>query len=109
MGKMLRISINQLKTMSDLEFAVAVLQDQYDRMANPNTPAARKLRCAIHTVTRLDIRDKTRPKHSWSIKYYDDEGQRLLAREVSDTELSRIGELVSKGYSCGDLLLQKED
>lgn len=44
----------QLKHMSDLAFAAWVLRERYDRMSNPNTPLAEKLRSAANTLRRLD-------------------------------------------------------
>lgn len=50
----------QLKQMSDLAFAAWVLQERHDRMSNPNTPLAEKLRSATNTLRRLDEMENTK-------------------------------------------------
>lgn len=51
-------AIRKERDMSDLAFAAWVLQERHDRMSNPNTPLAKKLRSAANTLRRLDGMEK---------------------------------------------------
>lgn len=90
-----------VRQKSDLEFAADYLQHKYDKLVNPNTPNARKLRMAIGTIRDLDNREKTRMKNSWAIQYYDANGQRLLASEVDDGVRNYVADLVRRGFGTG--------
>lgn len=90
-----------VRQQSDLEFAADYLQHKYDRIVNPNTPNARKMRMAIHTIRDLDRREKTRMKNSWAIQYYDENGQRILSQEVKEETRQYVAELVRKGFGMG--------
>lgn len=44
----------QIAKMSDFAFAAWILQEKLDRMSNPNTPLAQKMRSAANTLRELD-------------------------------------------------------
>ena len=44
----------QIAKMSDFAFAGWILQEKLDRMSNPNTPLAQKMRSAANTLRELD-------------------------------------------------------
>lgn len=91
------------KEMSDLAFTAVVLTEKLDKLGNPNTPIAAKLRCAINTVKGLVVKEETKKANWWSIDYSDSEAKRLPARYLFNDELERIGGLVSRGFSCGEI------
>lgn len=45
----------QIAKMSDFAFAAWILQEKLDRMGNPNTPLAQKIRSAVNTLHELDM------------------------------------------------------
>lgn len=47
------MKISELNRMSDIDFAVWLLQRKLDAMYSPETPMARKLRSAIITLRQL--------------------------------------------------------
>lgn len=47
------MKISELNRMSDIDFAVWLLQRKLDAMYSPETPMARKLRSAIATLRQL--------------------------------------------------------
>lgn len=44
----------QINEMSDLAFAAWVLQERYDRMGNPNTTLARRMRSVAVALRNMD-------------------------------------------------------
>ena len=47
------MKISEMRHMTDIEFAVMLLQRRLDRMYNPNTPYARKLASVIRTLQTI--------------------------------------------------------
>lgn len=95
---------DELRRMSDLELAALILQEKLDKITNPNTPMAAKLRVTINHLRTIDTLEKTRMKGWCYIQYYDETGSRLLPQEMSETELDRIGHLVQVGFGSGEIV-----
>lgn len=93
----------ELGTVSDLEFAAQILQQRLDKIYNPNSPLASKLRCTIHRLRAIDIKEQTRPAGYWFIQYYDNAGEHIPAMKLTTAELDRIGNLVRVGFTSGEL------
>ena len=98
----------ELAAMSDLQFAAILLQDRLDRIANPNTPLAAKIRATLHHLHVLDIKEKNRPGGYWYIQFFNESGNRLLPDEMEESELDRIGHLVMVGFGAGEILQWRE-
>lgn len=97
----------ELDKMSDLELAAIILQEKLDKLTNPNTPIAAKLRVTINHLRTIDTLEKTRMKGWWYIQYYNEDGMRMLPQEVPETELDRIGHLVQVGFGSGEIVEYK--
>lgn len=105
---MLHLTNKQIAEMSDLAFAAALIQDRHDRLANPGSVMAQKMRRAIRTIEQVDCKMKERagaekPRNFWSIHFFDGSGRKLSPAEISCSELERVGEMVSEGYPNGGL------
>ncbi|MEG0985021.1 MAG: hypothetical protein RSK76_01455 [Clostridia bacterium] len=94
----------ELRQMSDLALATSMLQEKLDKLTNPNTPLAAKLRMSISHIKELDTNEKTQSKGWWYIQYYNETGSRLLPQEMEETELDRIGHLVQLGFGSGEIV-----
>lgn len=94
----------ELGAVSDLEFAAQILQQRLDKIYNPNSPLASKLRCTIHRLRAIDIREQTRPAGYWFIQYYDSSGEHIPVNSLTTTELVRIGDLVRVGFTSGEIV-----
>lgn len=90
--------------LSNLEYAAMVLQERLDKLANPNTPTAQKLRLAIHELRFLDQKEKSTPKNWWYIQYLGDEGQHVRADDLIPQELQRIANMIGRGFTAGEIL-----
>ena len=82
--------------LSNLEFAALMLQERLDKLQNPNTPMAQKLRLAINELKFLDQKEKTTPKNWWFVQYIGDEGQHVRADDLIPQELQRIGKMLNR-------------
>ncbi len=49
----MNVTGKQMAAMSDLAFAVKLLQEKLDRMDNPYTPLASKLRATINALSEI--------------------------------------------------------
>lgn len=96
-----RYAKKQLEEMSDLQFAKCILQDRLNSLTNPYSPLSTKLRVTINKLDALDNRPQR--KNWWDVTYSDQNGDKLRAMDMGDGELSRIGQMVAKGYSCGEI------
>ena len=90
--------------LSNLEFAALVLQERLDTLQNPNTPMAQKLRLAINELKFLDQKEKATPKNWWFVQYIGDEGQHVRADDLIPQELQRIGNMIVRGFTAGEIL-----
>ena len=93
----------ELAALSDLQFAAMLLQDRLDRLMNPNTPLAAKLRMTLNHLRELDIKETSRPGGYWYIQFFNENGDRLLPEEMEENELDRIGHLVMVGFGAGEI------
>lgn len=93
----------EIAAMSDLDFAAQILQQRLDKIYNPNSPLATKLRCAIHHLRAIDVKEQTRPAGYWFVQYYDAAGEHLSAMKLMTAELDRIGNLVRTGFTSGEI------
>lgn len=100
---MIQLTQKELSTISDLEFAAQILQQRLDKIYNPNSPLASKLRCAIHRLRAIDIKEQTRPAGYWFVQYYDTAGEHLPAIKLTTEELVRIGNLIQNGFTSGEI------
>lgn len=96
-----RYTKKKLEEMSDLQFAKCILQDRLNSLKNPYSPLSAKLRVAINKLDVLDNRPQR--KNWWDVTYSDQNGNKLPAIDIGDGELERIGKMVAKGYSCGEI------
>ena len=103
-----RFSQKQLAQMSELEFAAIVMRAHADAMKNPYTPMAKKYRMAAYRLECLVQKEKTTRKNWWDINYTDSSGLKMSTRKMPESELQRIGEMVSRGYSCGEIIAEEE-
>ena len=90
--------------MSNLEFAVAILQERFDKLANPYTPLAQKLQLAIHELQYLDTKEKTTPKNWWYMQFLGDDGQHVRADDLALEERHRIANMIVRGFTAGEIL-----
>ena len=89
--------------LSNLEFAALVLQERLDKLQNPNTPKAQKLRLAIHELRFLDQKEKSTPKNWWYLQFLGDEGQHVRPDDLIPQELQRIAGMVARGFTAGEI------
>lgn len=90
--------------LSNLEFAALVLQERLDKLQNPNTPMAQKLRLAINELRFLDQKEKSTPKNWWYMQYLGDEGQHIRADDLIPQEQQRIANMIARGFTAGEIL-----
>lgn len=93
-------TMQQLREMSEKDFIAAVLHEKLDKMQNPNTPLAAKVRAAINYIT-----NQPNPQNrggAWAITITDTDGSSIAPINLPDAELDRIAELVRQGYSGGE-------
>ena len=90
--------------LSNLEFAAVALQVRLDKLQNPNTPLAQKLRLAINELKFLDQKEKSTPKNWWFVQYIGDEGQHCRADDLIPQERQRIANMIVRGFTAGEIL-----
>lgn len=105
---MKRYTKNQLEQMNDLEFAAIVLNSHANAAKNPYSPMAKKYRMAAYRCECLARKEKSTKKNWWSISYTDSAGLKMDFRKMPEHELQRIGEMVSRGYACGEIIAEEE-
>lgn len=104
---MQRFTQKQISEMSDLDFAASVLKAHADTCKNPYTVLARKYRMAAYRLEVLAQKEKSSKKNWWEITYTDQTGQKMTGRNMRVSELERIGEMVTCGYACGEIIAEK--
>jgi hypothetical protein len=102
-----RYTKRELADMSDLKFAMCILQERRNGLTNPYSPLAEKLRRTIHILEDLDR--KPVRVNWWSITFTDEDGEKRPDCDVDDGELNRIGKMVAEGYTGGEIYNAKED
>lgn len=103
-----RFSQKQLAQMSELEFAAIVMRTYADAAKNPHTPMEKKYRMAAYRLECLVQKEKFTRKNWWDITYTDSAGLKMSTRKMPESELQRIGEMVSCGYACGEIITEEE-
>lgn len=93
-------TMQQLREMSEKDFIAAVLHEKLDKMQNPNTPLAAKVRAAINYITNQPNPQKC--GGTWKLSITDTDGSSIAPINLPDAELDRIAELVRQGYSGGE-------
>jgi len=90
-----------IQGMSDLEFAAHILQLKLNKVQNPNTPFAAKLRQTITDLRHRDEAEHQRMKNSWAIQYYDPYGDPVRSVDMEPWALVQATELILQGYATG--------
>lgn len=103
-----RFSQKQLAQMSELEFAAIVMREHANAAKNPHTPMAKKYRMAAYRLECLVQKEKSTRKNWWDITYTDSAGMKMNVLKMPEHELQRIGEMVSRGYACGEIIAEEE-
>ncbi len=93
-------TMQQLREMSEKDFIAAVLHEKLDKMQNPNTPLAAKVRAAINYIANQP--NQTKRGGTWALTITDTDGSSITPINLPDAELDRIAELVRQGYSGGE-------
>lgn len=90
-----------IQGMTDLEFAAHELQRRLNKVQNPNTPYAAKLRQTITDLRHRDEAERQRMKNSWAIQYYDGDGDPVRSVDMEPWALVQAAELILQGYATG--------
>lgn len=96
-----RYTKKQMDGMSEMQFAICILQDRLNKLTNPYSPLAKKLRMTISKLDRLESQPVK--VNWWDIVYTGPDGEKLCSLEINSGELERIGALVARGFSCGEI------
>lgn len=103
------MTIKEIKQIDDIAFAARILRERLNKLGNPNTPMAAKLRCSIRALENVVERKTSNRCNWWEITYTDDVGRSRYARDMQESELMRIGMLVERGFYCGEILTDDDD
>ena len=86
-------TMQQLREMSEKDFIAAVLHEKLDKMQNPNTPLAAKVRAAINYIANQP--NQTKRGGTWALTITDTDGSSITPINLPDAELA------ASQNSCG--------
>lgn len=95
--------MKSMNDLSNLSFAMLVLQEKRNRLQDPRSPLGQKLRLAIDELQYLETRENSAPKNWWYIQCLDGNAQHIGALDLTESERQRIAALIVQGYTAGEI------